>query len=212
MPHPQYSIGFRVRRRLELLKRHFSKKDRLPYTAKFFSTHPATSNISAGPHTYGQPTIFWWGEEARLMIGDYCSIASGVSFMLGGNHHSEWVTTYPFDADPEAWPTSPIAKVVPETKGDIVVGSDVWIGTSAFILSGVTIGHGAIIAARSVVTKDVPPYAIVGGNPAKLIRYRFPPEVIERLMSIQWWTWSEDRIAAALPALLSPDHQALADL
>jgi tetrahydrodipicolinate N-succinyltransferase len=93
---------------------------------------------------------------------------------------------------------------IPASKGDIHVGCDVWIGTDAMILSGVTIGHGAVIAARSVVTKDIPPYAVAAGSPARVIRYRFPPDQIQALLDLQWWSWPEHKVLEAVPLLSGP--------
>ena len=123
--------------------------------------------------------------------------------MTGGEHRVDWVTTYPFSA---IWPA--VAGHIPghpKTKGNVIIGNDVWIGMNVFILSGVTIGDGAVVGAGALVSKDVPPYAIVGGNPAKIIRYRFDPQTIKKLLSIAWWNWSDDEIIKAMPFLLSND-------
>lgn len=155
-----------------------------------------------GLWTYGSPKIYSWGESATLKIGNYCSIGDGVAIMLGGEHRTDWVTTYPFNM---LWSEGAGIEGHPATKGDVVIGHDVWIGQEAYILSGVHIGNGAVIAARSVVTKDVEPYSIVGGVPAKRLRYRFSPSIIEQLQKIAWWNWPEEDIAAAIPYLLSQD-------
>jgi acetyltransferase-like isoleucine patch superfamily enzyme len=159
--------------------------------------------LTVGSHTYGSPEVLWWGEDARLDIGRFCSIADGVTFFLGGNHRPDWVTTYPF-MEFEDWPEATGRKGHPATNGAVTIGSDVWIGNGAVIMSGVTIGHGAVVAARALVTRDVPPYAIVGGNPARVIRHRFRPAVVEGLLGLAWWTWPDDRIREALPDLLTP--------
>ena len=127
---------------------------------------------------------------------------------LGGEHRTDWVTTYPFS---EIDPRFAHIKGHPRTKGDINIGNDVWIGRDAFILSGVTIGDGAVVAARAVVTRNVPAYGVVAGNPATLLRYRFDPEVIERLLRTAWWTWPAERVEAAIPSLLSTDVSAFLD-
>lgn len=129
---------------------------------------------SIGEYTYGKPTIHWWRPDTRLVIGRYCSNAGSVNLFLGGNHRTEWVTTYPFSDLVGAWPSARGIGGTPWSKGNILIGNDVWIGSLATIMSGITIGDGAVIGAHSVVTKDVQPYAVVAGNPAKLIRYRFP--------------------------------------
>ena len=155
-----------------------------------------------GPHSYGGLNVRPYGSEAKLVMGDYCSLAANVDVMLGGEHRPDWVTTYPFNV---------VSKQHdhftghPASKGDVIIGSDVWIGTDATILSGVTIGDGAVIAARSVVVKDVPAYGIVGGNPARLIKYRFDDQTISRLLEIAWWNWPIRRIDAAMPLLLQHD-------
>lgn len=155
--------------------------------------------ISVGPHTYGVPTIHWWGEEITLTIGDYCSIADRVRIFLGGNHHTDCVTTYPFYKF-VGWPD---LNVVQLSKGDIHIGNDVWIGSGALILSGVTIGDGAILGAECVVAKDIPPYAIAVGNPARVVKKRFSDDIIQELLKIQWWNWPEELIAKLMPLLLS---------
>ena len=162
----------------------------------------AQFGIQVGEHSYGVPIIRWWGEAVGIKIGNYCSIADGVQIFLGGNHCTEFVTTYPF-ASLIDWPEVPGVNTVPETRGNIIIGNDVWIGSHASILSGVTIGDGAVIGARAVVAKNVPPYAVVVGNPGRVIRKRFTDEIIERLLQIRWWDWPRERIESLLPMLLS---------
>jgi len=144
----------------------------------------------------------------RLVIGKYFPIAAEVKFIMnGGNHPTTWLTTYPFpifgagweSAMPSEWPT----------RGDTIVGNDVWIGYGATIMPGVRIGDGAIIATAAAVTKDVPPYAIVGGNPAQLLRYRFDEQTIARLLAIAWWDWDRARVARNVKALCGGDVSAL---
>lgn len=131
----------------------------------------------------------WTG--GRLEIGKYCSIAP-VTFMLGGIHRSEWVTQYPFAS---VWGLDKHIEDA-RTNGDIVVGNDVWLSTGAMVLSGVTIGHGAVVAACAVVTRDVEPYAIVTGVPAATRRMRFDEATVHRLLEMAWWDWPEDEIRA----------------
>ncbi|KNZ33107.1 MAG: hypothetical protein AD742_07535 [Methylibium sp. NZG] len=155
-----------------------------------------------GRGTYGDPQVHDWGEGAKLHIGAFCSIADGVQIFLGGEHRMDWVTTYPFSA---MWPGAGHFKGHPATKGDVMIGNDVWIAREAMILSGVRIGDGAVVGARAVVSKDVEPYAVVAGNPARVLKHRFEPAVVERLLRVRWWDWDDERIEAHLPLLLSGD-------
>lgn len=162
-----------------------------------------------GNYSYGRPRIRHWGEPARLVIGRFCSIADGVELVLGGNHRLDFGSTYPFHDFPDLWPGVPAPPGFPATKGDIVIGSDVWIGSGAMILSGVTIGHGAVIAARAVVAKPVPPYAVVAGNPARLVRTRFDEATVARLLEARWWDLPDETIRSLVPLIQSPDIEAL---
>ena len=141
----------------------------------------------------------------RLIIGKFCSIACGAKFLFNSaNHTLSSISTYPFPLFFEEWGLE--KKNVTDSwdnKGDIVVGNDVWIGYEAVILAGVTVGDGAVIGARAVVTKDVPPYTIVGGVPAKTIRKRFSEEQVEKLLSIRWWDWPREKIAENIKAIQS---------
>lgn len=147
----------------------------------------------------------------KLRIGKFCSIACGAKFLFNSaNHTLSSLSTYPFPLFFEEWglEKKDITKAW-DHKGDIVIGNDVWIGYEAVILAGVTIGDGAIIGTRAVVTKDVPPYTIVGGVPAKPIKRRFPEEIISALLEIQWWNWSEERIARNIGAIQSGNIEQL---
>ena len=147
----------------------------------------------------------------RLLIGKFCSIACGAKFLFtSANHAMGSLSTYPFPIFFEEWGLDR-ARVTDawDNRGDIVVGSDVWIGYEAVILSGVTIGDGAIVGARAVVTKDVPPYTVVGGVPAKPIRKRFPAPVIAALLEIRWWDWPKERIRQNLSAIQAGQIDAL---
>ena len=141
----------------------------------------------------------------RLMIGKFCSIACGAKFIFtSANHSLKSLSTYPFPIFFEEWGLD-VSDITDkwDNKGDIIVGNDVWIGYEAVILSGVTIGDGAIVGIRAVVTKDIPPYTIVGGVPAKPIRKRFDDVTIARLLELKWWDWSEERIKANLKIIQS---------
>ncbi|MFN8573905.1 MAG: CatB-related O-acetyltransferase [Gemmatimonadaceae bacterium] len=156
-----------------------------------------------GPEQFEQNVLYHFDFNGdRLVIGRYCSIAAEVRFIMnGGNHPTTWLTTYPFPifghgweaGMPSSWPN----------RGDTTVGHDVWIGYGATIMPGVHIGDGAIVATASVVTKDVPPYAIVGGNPATLLRYRFDEATIAQLLALQWWHWEPEVITRNVAALCS---------
>lgn len=137
----------------------------------------------------------------RLIIGKFCSIACGTKFLFNcANHTLKSLSTYTFPLFYEEWELEKSNITTAwDNKGDIVIGNDVWIGYEAVIMAGVHIGDGAIIAARAVVTKDVPPYTIVGGTPAKEIRKRFDAEVIQQLLILKWWNWSTDKIRQCLP-------------
>ncbi len=183
---------------------------------KNFITRP---NIEVGDYTYYddpkgparfQENVLYHFDFIgdRLVIGRFCSIAAETRFIMnGGNHATDWFTTYPFPifghgweaATPEAWPH----------RGDTVVGHDVWIGYGCTIMPGVRIGNGAILATGSVVTKDVAPFAIVGGNPAALIRYRFDEGTRRDLSAIAWWDWDVEKITRNVRAICSADLAAL---
>jgi acetyltransferase-like isoleucine patch superfamily enzyme len=152
---------------------------------------------SVGRYTYGLPEVFDFKDNncGNLKIGSFCSISSNVKIFLSGNHRTDWVTTYPFNV---VFPKFESFTGHPQSKGDVVIGNDVWIGMGSLILSGVKIGDGAVVGAGSIVTKDVPPYTIVAGNPAKIINLRFSQEEIQSLLRIQWWDrdilWIEENM------------------
>jgi acetyltransferase-like isoleucine patch superfamily enzyme len=159
---------------------------------------------TVGAHTYGNPTIHTFThDDTRLTIGSYTSIARGVTIVLGGYHPMDRVTTFPLrlrlgmeDAGDDGYPWSP---------GDVSIGSDVWIGTSATILSGVTIGHGAVVGAGAVVNRDVAPYAVVAGNPAREIRRRLREDLVEPMLEIAWWNWPDQTVRDRTGELASAD-------
>ncbi len=163
------------------------------------------SKYEIGEWTYGNPRVRSWHEGTTFKVGRFCSIADGVIILLGGDHRIDWVTTYPFN---HVFPKAQGFTGHPRSKGDVIVGNDVWIGRDALILSGVAIGNGAVVAARSVVTEDVMPYSIVAGNPAKFIRFRFSKRIIADLQEIAWWNWPLVKIEEAWPLLLSSDIEA----
>ena len=168
----------------------------------YMKENPRYEKYKIGVGTYGTPYIYDWSQETILTIGNYCSIGGNVSILLGGEHQTDWVTTYPFSGLNQDMIT---LKKDNNSKGDVFIGNDVWIGNNVTILSGVNIGNGAVIGAGSIVTKDIPDYAIVGGNPAKIIRYRFKSEQIKSLLEIAWWDWPIEEIKRKKLLILSND-------
>ena len=141
----------------------------------------------------------------QLIIGKFCMIASDVKFIMNGaNHLSNAISTYPFAVFGNGWENAMEGKTYPN-KGNIEIGNDVWIGYNATIMAGVKIGDGAIIATNATVVSDVEPYSIVGGNPAKKIKKRFSPEIIERLLKLQWWNWDIEKITKNVQNLTDLD-------
>lgn len=149
----------------------------------------------------------------KLIIGKFCAIAKGVQFIMNGaNHKLSGFSTFPFYIFGNGWEKSMPQPGDLPYKGDTVIGNDVWIGYKAMIMPGVKIGNGAILSSRSVVTSDVPAYAVVGGNPAKVIKKRFPDETIEALENLAWWDWPVDKITQNLNVIMSNDLEALRHL
>lgn len=185
-----------------LYKTSGSDQDYLEHPSRlaFINRYPK-HNIGKG--SYGEPRILDWQQGCTLTIGAFCSIAKNVEIFLGGNHRMDWVSTYPF------------AKFLPElsyldknyliSNGNVAIGNDVWLGRDCKIMSGVTIGNGAVVATGAIVTHDVPPYAIVAGIPAKIIRYRFDEKTISKLLDSAWWDWPEHEIRATAPLLCKSD-------
>lgn len=174
---------------------------------RFFFTNqkPECDRYEIGDWTYGSPAILEFGDGGSLRMGKFCSIAADVTILLGGEHRHDWVTTYPFNVVCEE---ARSFRGHPKSKGPVVIGNDVWICRGATILSGVTIGDGAVVAAGSVAVSDVSPYSIVAGNPARLIRSRFSEQQIATLLEIRWWDWPIERIREAWPLLLNDDVDA----
>lgn len=167
----------------------------------------ADERITMGRMSYGRPSLVTFeGEEAaRVVIGDFCSIADGVEFMPGGNHRLDRVTTFPFrrmlDLDGRSDDAVPIG-------GPVEVGSDVYIGRGVKVLGTRRIGHGSVIGAYSVVTRDVEPYEIVAGAPARHLRYRVDADTRRAMLDLAWWEWDDDTIRARLADMTSPDVEA----
>lgn len=165
--------------KLYILKKKWRKKNF--YNETTISRLCNIKNIQVGKLSYGQLNVYDWGTQGEgLEIGSYVSIANDVKFILGGNHRYDTISTFPFKVKLGK------EKIEAYTNGKIIVEDDVWIGMGSIIMSGVKINKGAVIAAGSVVTKDVPPYAIVGGNPAKIIKYRFNEKTIKKIIGIEF--------------------------
>jgi len=161
--------------------------------------------MSFGKYSYGKPNVLWENDNGKLYVGNFCSIADGVTIYLGGNHNHQWVTTYPFGHIHKSIFTNCNGNGHPSTNGSVVIGNDVWICNSVTIMSGAVIGDGAVIANNAHVVKNVEPYSITGGNPAKHIKYRFTPEQIQKLLQIKWWDWEDEKIDRFTPMLCNED-------
>ena len=163
--------------------------------------------VTIGDFTYGFPKVMSWGENTKLTIGKFCSIGANVQIYMGGNHHTDWLTTYPFNVLlKDQYPG--IDGECAATKGDITIGNDVWIGNNVMIMSGVTIGDGAVIAAGAVVTEDVTASSLVAGIPAKQKRilWQKVPAV-----GMCWWDWPLEKLADAIPRLMQDTSFNLAE-
>ncbi|MBK1986745.1 Vat family streptogramin A O-acetyltransferase [Sphaerospermopsis aphanizomenoides BCCUSP55] len=164
------------------------------------------------PEDFEKNVLYNYGSD-YLIIGKFCAIATDVKFIMNGaNHKLDGISTYPFPIFGHGWEAAMNDLMNLPSKGDIVIGNDVWIGYDSLIMPGVKIGDGAIIAARSVVVKDIPPYTIAGGNPAVPIKQRFTDEEIEILLSIRWWDWNIEKITRNIDVIMNGDIQKLKDL
>lgn len=190
-----------------------------PFKGKLLSEHVTNPNIIAGRYSYysGYYHGHSFDDCARylfpdrddvdkLIIGSFCSIGTGAAFIMAGNqgHRYDWASSFPFFYMQEE-PAFAGSIDAYRKAGDTVIGSDVWIGTEALIMPGVKVGHGAVIGSRALVAKDIEPYTIVGGNPAKPIKKRFSDEEIAMLLEMAWWDWPLDEIRTAMPLLCSSD-------
>jgi acetyltransferase-like isoleucine patch superfamily enzyme len=182
----------------------YYKSDKGVFTKDYFKN----DHILIGDYTYGLPDIFNFSNRYHLSIGKFCSIGPRVLIMMDGNHRTDFITTYPLDYHVKGIERNPDNYSL---RGNVTIGNDVWIGHSVIILPGVTIGDGAVIGAGSVVTKDVGDYEIVGGNPARNIRFRFSEEQIKLLKDIQWWNWPIEKVKKNSRILQSSDFQKIID-
>ena len=156
--------------------------------------------VEWGEHSYGAPVVHAYpGDRGRLVVGRYCSFALEVEVFLGGEHRTDWVSTFPL-REVNRLPGAH-ASGHPATRGDVVIGSDVWLGRGCLLRSGVHVGDGAVIGARAVVTRDVRPYAVVAGNPARELRRRFSDQQIDGLLRIAWWDWPDSKVLGAVDLL-----------
>jgi acetyltransferase-like isoleucine patch superfamily enzyme len=164
-----------------------------------------TMTTTYGKYTYGEIHTLSWGSPAKLVVGNFCSIGEPCTVFLGGNHQTDRVTSFPFGHIHTHIFNQFDGHGHPSTNGDVIIGNDVWVGVHTTIMSGITIGDGAVIAANSHVVKNVEPYSMVGGNPAKFIKYRFTPEQREKLLKIKWWDWDDETINQYTPLLCHTD-------
>ncbi|WP_338576323.1 type B chloramphenicol O-acetyltransferase [Brevundimonas olei] len=189
-----------------------------PFKGRLLSDLVTNPNIIVGRYSYYSGWYHGHGFDAcarylmtepgvdRLIIGDFCSIGSGAAFIMAGNqgHRNDWASSFPFFYMPEV-PHFAGAVDAFQKAGDTVIGNDVWIGSEAIIMPGVKVGDGAVIGTRALVTRDVEPYAIVGGNPARVIRKRFDDDSVAKLLEMKWWDWDDARLGQAMPMLCSGD-------
>lgn len=170
-------------------------------------------DVEVGRFTYGARNIFihTWGEPENLKIGRYCSIAGNIQVYLGGSHRVDWISTYPFGTIYHDVIKAKRVPGHPKSNGDVVIGNDVWIGHGATIMSGVTLGDGAVVGANAHVVKDVPPYSIVAGNPATVIKTHFNSDIIELLLKWRWWEFSSDKVDLIAARLCSEPSLSLVE-
>ncbi|MDR7129249.1 chloramphenicol O-acetyltransferase type B [Algoriphagus sp. 4150] len=188
-----------------------------PFKGEIIKDHITNPNIVVGKYSYYSGYYHGHsfddcarylfpdrGDVDKLIIGSYCSIGSGASFIMAGNqgHRHDWISSFPFFYMPEV-ESFKKGQDGFKKSADTIIGNDVWIGSEAMIMPGITIGDGAVIGSRALVTKDVEPYSIMGGNPAKVLKKRFPEDEIQKLLEIKWWEWDEKILSEAIPILCS---------
>lgn len=198
---------------LEIFKeRYFDKYLKMQYL-KIKTRHKcndfANPALEIGDYTYCIGLEIFTGLDTyKCRIGRFCALSDNIKVLLGIDHRSDWNSIYPFNSFMKEF-SSIIG--YPSSKGDVIIGNDVWIGLDTVLLSGVTIGDGSVIGARSVVSKSVPPYCIAAGNPARVVRKRFTDEMENMMDKIKWWDWPDDKIYDAIPLLQSNNYEGLKD-
>lgn len=196
-------VRFEPRRSAEMRIRAADHQKRFPGARIAAGSKIPPRGVTIGRGTYGRPEILTFSDTDTVEIGNFCSIGPHVLIVAGGEHRLGLATTYPI----KTYLARDTVDRDAVAKGGVVVGHDVWLGARTTILSGVTIGNGAVVGAGSLVTKDVPAYAVAVGNPARVLRYRFDEPTRQALDRIQWWTWSDDEIRARLEELYLPAEE-----
>tara|TARA_R110002050_G_scaffold74772_4_gene160147 strand:+ start:51082 stop:51684 length:603 start_codon:yes stop_codon:yes gene_type:complete len=191
----------KILKKIGIISVEASKTEKPFFTKDIFKN----TKYCIGDYSYGKPKVLFENEKANLFIGKFCSISENVTIFLGGNHRVDWLSTYPFNDLPTYFPEASNIIGHPDSKGDVIIKNDVWIGLNVVIMSGITIGDGAVIAAGSLLTKDVGDYEIWGGNPAILLKKRFEEPSIKKLQQLKWWDWDIDKIKEHIPLLCSND-------
>ncbi len=206
-PDPNNPFPITDDKKLGILKNHIKASNILVGDYTYFDDR------KNGPETFEENNVLYNYHLTRvkLEIGKFCAIAAESKFLMTGDHKLDGISTYPFPIFAKGWENVYDITNLP-IKGDIIIGNDVWLGYDCLIKNGVTIGDGAIIAARAVVVKDVPAYSIVAGNPAKVVAMRFSDTDINRLLDIAWWNWDIDKINSHLPLICDADISALEDI
>ena len=197
-----------IKRIYNRIWRYISKKSRTVTILYTVNELKKRGLLEIGEHTYGTPIINRYnGSDAKVTIGKFCSIAPNVRIITGGIHPTDRIALYPYRIK---WQLpGALEDGMPKTNGPINIGHDVWLCTGATILSGVTIGHGSVISANALVSKDVPPYSIVVGNPGKIVRRRFSEDEIVRLLELKWWDWPKNKIITNIDILNGTSVDAL---
>jgi acetyltransferase-like isoleucine patch superfamily enzyme len=189
-----------------------------PNRESYANSHQYGTNVTVGRHTYGikKRTVFseLSPDQPSVSIGNFCSIASGVVILANADHPTNLPSIFPFKSElypKEKKPGKASLNLDVVSRGSVTIGHDVWLGTNAIVLSGVSIGTGAVIGAGAVVTKDIPAYAIAVGNPARVVRYRFEPEIIVQLLQSEWWLLTDESIQMLEPYFYSDNIQLFLD-